>query len=364
MTKYNSKNERIKRDYFRYQKEAQQKADATLDGIRKALMRFEEYTGYKDFVTFNKEQAIAFKKHMAAQKAQRTGEPFSKATLLSTINALKEFFRWLAWQPGYKSRLHVPDIEFFNLSDKDISIAKAAKHKNFPTLEQIRKAIFSMPTDTDIQRRNRALIAFAIVTGMRDNALASLRMKHIDRSHSPVLIRQEPDMVRTKFSKQIFTFFFPVGDDIQAIALDWERELREEKLYGQNDPVFPRTRIGHDKNMSFTTQGLEPMCWSDAAPIRKIFKEAFEAAGLPYFHPHSFRHTLGHLSQEICCNGEQSKAWSQNLGHDSPLTTFTSYGNIDPHRQGEVIKQLSEKDSTENKMDLILAELTSLKAKI
>ena len=124
MKNYNAKNERIKRDYFRFQKNAAGKADATMNGIRKALTRFEKYTGYKDFATFNKDQAVAFKKDLAGQKAQRTGQPISKATMLSTLNALQEFFRWLAWQPSYKSRLHVPDIEYFNLTDKEISVAK------------------------------------------------------------------------------------------------------------------------------------------------------------------------------------------------------------------------------------------------
>jgi hypothetical protein len=146
MTKYNPKNERIKRDYFRFQTEAKQKAQSTLKGIRKALDRFEQYNAYKDFGTFNKEQAIAFKKHLGQQKSKQSGEPLSKSCVLSTTNHLKEFFQWIAWQPGYKSKIHPPDIEYFNLSDKEISIAKSAKIKDFPTLEQIRKVIFQMPT--------------------------------------------------------------------------------------------------------------------------------------------------------------------------------------------------------------------------
>lgn len=281
MTKYNPKNERIKRDYFRFQKEAGRKADKTLDQIRKALSRFESYTKHKDFATFNREQAIGFKKNLAEQKNRRTNQPISKATMLSTLNALQEFFRWLAWQPGYKSRLHVPDIEYFNLTEKEIRIAKTVKHKNFPTLEQIRKVIFSMPTESEIQRRNRALIAFTILTGMRDSALASLRLKHVDLTRDPPLIRQEPDMVNTKFSKQIMTFLFPVGDDIKEIALDWIRELREEKLYGGNDPVFPRTKLAHDENLSFAAQGLEPVCWNTTTPIRKIFGKPSRARAYP-----------------------------------------------------------------------------------
>lgn len=363
MAKYSPKNERIKREYFRFQKHATGKADTTLNSVRKALDRFESYTGHKDFVTFNREQAIAFKKHLASQKNQRTGEPISKATMLTTVAALQDFFRWLAFQRGYKS-LHVPDIEYLNLTDKETSIAKAAKYRNFPTLAQIHKTIFSMPAATDIQRRDRALIAFAIATGMRDNALASLRLKHVDLTHDPVLIRQEPDIVRTKFSKQIMTYLFPIGDDIHAVALDWVRELLDQKLYGLNDPVFPRTKLGHDGNQSFTVQGLEPICWSNATPIRRIFREAFEGAGLPYFNPHSFRHTLGHMTEQFCPRPEQLRAWSQNLGHENIRTTLSSYGKIDPYRQGEVMKALKMQDTGKNdKMDIIIQKLATLESR-
>lgn len=364
MKNYNAKNERIKREYFRYQKDAQGKAVATLKGVRKALDRFESQNGFKDFASFNKEQAIAFKKHLSSQKTQRTGETISKATMLSTLNALKDFFRWLAWQPGYKSQIHVPDIDYLSLTEKEISIAKTVKHRAFPTLAQIRTVLFAMPTDTVIQRRNRALIAFAILTGMRDSALASLRLKHLDRTQNPPLIKQEPDAVKTKFSKHILTFMFPVGEDIQAIALEWVAELEEVQLYGFNDPIFPRTSIGHDENQSFAVQGVEPICWDTTTPIRKIFKEAFESAGLPYFNPHLFRHTLSHMGQERCQTPEEFKAWSQNLGHENPLTTFTSYGNLSPYRQGELIKGLSNFKDKQDKMDIILKELANIKSAV
>ncbi|MFN5702503.1 MAG: site-specific integrase, partial [Gammaproteobacteria bacterium] len=39
---------------------------------------------------------------------------------------------------------------------------------------------------------------------------------------------------------------------------------------------------------------------------------------------------------------EEFKAWSQNLGHEQVLTTFTSYGNVDLRRQGDIIKNLSK----------------------
>jgi hypothetical protein len=72
---------------------------------------------------------------------------------------------------------------------------------------------------------------------------------------------------------------------------------------------------------------------------------------------HLFRDTLVHLGQEKCTTPEEFKAWSQNLGHESPLTTFTSYGYIDPHRQGNLIKGLGSKKSDEDKLDAIIKAL-------
>jgi len=61
---------------------------------------------------------------------------------------------------------------------------------------------------------------------------------------------------------------------------------------------------------------------------------------LPYFNPHSFRKTLVLLGQRTCRTPEEFKAWSQNLGHDSVLTTFCSYGTLDAHRQAEIMRAL------------------------
>ena len=116
MQHYNSKNERIKKDYLRFLKEADRKSEATIDGIRKAISRYETYTGMKDFATFNREQAVAFKRHLAKTKAERSGELLAKSTLHATINALKAFFKWLSCQPGHNlvprnSGLNLDEVE-------------------------------------------------------------------------------------------------------------------------------------------------------------------------------------------------------------------------------------------------------------
>lgn len=336
MTKHNPENERIKRRYFGWLQEAKQCSEATVDATAKALNRFEEWNRHKSFQAFHHEQAVAFKRHLAEQTGRRSGEKLSKATVHATLTQLRHFFFWLADQPGYKSRIQHSDADYFNLSNKDARIATAHTSRKIPTLEQVRRVIETMPGGSEIERRNRALVAFTLLTGARDSAIASLKLKHVDLKEGCVY--QDARDVKTKFSKTFTTHFFPVGDGIQEIVAEWVRFLREEKLWGNDDPLFPATRIMVGETRQFEAAGLERKHWSTASPIRAIFRQAFEQAGLPYFHPHSLRNTLVRLAQEVCRTPEAFKAWSQNLGHEQVMTTLLNYGSVATDRQGEIIR--------------------------
>jgi integrase len=339
MTKHSPENERIKRKYFAYLKDAEGHSEPTVDAVAKALSRFEEYTRYRDFKRFHYEQAAAFKRHLAEQTGQRSGEKLSKATLYAILTQLKRFFQWLAREPGYKSRIQYSDAEYFNLSDKETRIATAQRERKAPTVEQVKHVIETMPGGNEIERRNRALVAFMLLTGARDSAIASMKLKHVDLIEG--CIRQDAREVKTKFSKTFTTYFFPVGDEIRRIVEEWVGFLREDKLWGNDDPLFPATHIALGASRQFEASGLERKHWSTASPIRKIFREAFVRAGLPYFNPHSFRNTLVRLGQDLCKSAEAFKAWSQNLGHEKVLTTFVSYGAVASDRQGEILRGLA-----------------------
>jgi site-specific recombinase XerD len=273
MPNYNAANERIKRQYFTYLGEAQGHGEQTIDAVAKAIARFEACTRYKDFKSFHIEQAKAFKRDLGDHRSRRSGEPLSKATLYSTLTALKRFFIWLAGQPGYKSRISFSDAEYFNLSAKETRIAKAARPPRVPTLEQIRHVIESMPAATDIERRDRALVAFTILTGARDGAIASFKLRHIDIADSK--IDQDARDVRTKFSKSFITTFFPVGDDIRAVVSDWVAYLRTEKLWGLDDPLFPSTKVAMGENRRFVS-GIGPQaldqCRADPCSFQGVVR--------------------------------------------------------------------------------------------
>jgi hypothetical protein len=68
-----------------------------------------------------------------------------------------------------------------------------------------------------------------------------MRLKHVDLIEG--CIHQDARDVRTKFSKTFSTYFFPVGDETFRIVEAWVSYLREEKLWSNDDPLFPATRL-------------------------------------------------------------------------------------------------------------------------
>ena len=132
-------------------------------------------------------------------------------------------------------------LDYFHLSDKDMRVAKCLSRTSDPTLEQVKHIIALMPFESEIERRNRALVALTLLTGARDSAIASMKLKHVDLSGGSV--HQDAREVRTKFSKSFTTFFFPVGEELLEILTDWVKYLREENSTATTILCFPATRI-------------------------------------------------------------------------------------------------------------------------
>lgn len=360
MPKTNAANERLKRSYFTYLREARGRNDASIDAVAKSLSRFEETTGHSDFRRFHREQAVAFKRKLDVEINPRTGERLSRSTVHATLQALRSFFIWLADKPGFRRNLSYSDAEYFNLSEKDARIAKATRERAAPTIEQVHHVLARMPSESDIERRDRALIAFTLLTGTRDGAIASLKLKHIDVAGRR--LDQDAREVNTKFSKTFSTWFFPVGGDALAIVEDWVSYLRSELLWGNDDPLFPASLMQQGEDGGFVVAGLARRHWSTADPIRRIFASAFRNAGLTPFNPHSFRNTIVRLGEQLCKTPEEFKAWSQNLGHEKVLTTFTSYGAVASARQAELIAKLGLEKGTDP-LEAIMDRLAMLEAR-
>ena len=338
MRKTNPKNERIKHEYLGFLEAAKRMKPETVDQVAAAINGFEESTKGRDFALFHKAQAIKFKRDLDSQTVAKSGRPLAVATKVTRLRHVQAFFRWLAGQPGYKRKLSYSEAEYFNPSNHESAIASAELVPRVPTVEQIRLVIEAMPVATIIERRNRALIAFTFITGARDAAIASLKLKHVNAPERRIV--QDAREVKTKYRHTFETDFIGIDAVSEQIVLEWLEELCTIHHFGETDPVFPTTAMKLDDRGQFHRDGISRDHWRSAAPIREVFKNAFTNAGLPYFNPHSLRKTIWLWGERNGFTLQQMKALSLNLGHRHMRTSIESYGPMSQHERREIIQGL------------------------
>ena len=332
----NYNNEMLKRNYEKYLKEAKGFSKATIDFNLNTLSKYDTYSKNEDYVKFNTHRATGFKDYLKKKSAP--------TSYRNNLKRLQKFFIWLSEQKGYKSKIAKESIEFLNVSRKDEAIAKTGKLRKYPSLEYVIALAKSIVPITDIDKRDRALIAFACLTGLRDSAIASLPMKAINLSD--MIVNQDPNYVKTKFNKHIPSKIFNFNTELLQYFIDWYKYL-VAKGHKETDPLFPRSKVNKiDGNLCFEkATEIEPVFWQGNATIISMFKTRSKKAGLEYFQPHTYRHLAVKLAMAKAKNGEEIKAISQNFGHEYVATTFSIYGN---YQKEDLIKKLSEIDTRKN----------------
>ena len=188
-----------------------------------------------------------------------------------------------------------------------------------------------------------------------------MKVKHVLWAEREVL--QDPNEVATKASKMIQTWFFPVGQFIEEEVESYLACLKNELSFTPDDPLFPSTRVGQDELDRFAPMGLTKTHWSSAAPMRKIFKDAFAENGMRNYNPHSFRNTLTALAYEKDLGPKAMKAWSQNLGHEKLDTTYNSYGNLDANAQRRAMLEIGKTPKSDAGMAALQAMVNEAVAK-
>ncbi len=332
----NSKNEKIKRKYFKWLKEAKGLAELTICAVEKAIWLYEDFTEHEDFGRFNQNKAVGLKKWL--QKRMHRGKAISTTTVYHYLRHLKGFFVWLSGQPGYKSKISVDSVSYLSLEKKKVREATASKQVRYPSLEYIRELADSIEIKTEIDQRDRALIAFLLLSGMRDKAVSTLPLGCFDSEK--LEIHQDPKAgVDTKFGKSFVTVLLRFDNRLVEYVVKWAEYLVRTKLFAPTDPLFPRSKLEQiEDGFTFVSREVEPVYWRGTGSIRMILMSHSAKAGLEYYHPHSFRHTAVSLVMKHCRNAEEIKAVSQNFGHEHVGTTMMTYGMLDSFRVGEVIR--------------------------
>ncbi len=338
MLEYNPQNEVIKKQYEEALLHGRHRDPKTVKAVWNNINLYEEFTGHADFKTLNIEQVKGFKKWLEKQE-NKDGNLLSLSTARSTINNIREFFTWLVTHSQFIGKIDGRAVEYLRLSDNANRAARATREKKAPTLEELQKTLEGMPYKTDIQKRDRAIFAFVIITCVRDDALVSLKRKHV--SAEDKVVWQDPKIVRTKGRKGIVTrFVSQVMPEAEAVVLEWLQYIDDVLGFLPNDPLFPKTLVKNNpESLVFEAQGLSREHWANAGPVRELFKQAFHAVDIPYYNPHLFRNAVCKWGLKNLTSYEY-KALSQNIGHEHAMTTYNSYAKLSEDEQLEAVANI------------------------
>jgi len=334
--------------YQMHMKEARGLDAKTISARMRHLGQFATSLGDKELTRLTRDDIINFKKTLnATDHGESPGNRgLAAPTIVQTCNDLKAFLEWLPKQSGYRS-LQRDLADYCTPPRRLTALAHTPRTKRVPSAADIISTLEAMPVTTSQDRRDRAVIACLFLTGVRDGALVSLRLKHMDIEGRSV--HQDAREVNTKFSKTMRTGWFPVGNDIATIVTDWIEERRASGAE-DDDPLFPRAPSGvHARHPLHMDE-----FWKTASPVREIIRKATDAAGIRYFRPHSVRAALARMCLSWARSPEELKALSQNLGHEDIGTTMEHYATLTDDRQCELVFDLWDRsEAPEEDLELV-----------
>ena len=363
MDKINIKNELTKRRYLQYLREAEGLSESTITGIEQAVNLFERFVKNLDFDSIKTKNIIEFKRWLSRREFRN--KKISLKTYKSYLNYLKKFFLWLSIQPGYKSKIKRDIIEYFNLRKKENRIVTAQDQKvRYPSIEYCKELVSSIKGESEIDMRDRALIAFTCLTGMRDHAIVSLPLGCVDENE--LIVRQDPsEGVKTKFTKYIISKIFKIDKNLLDEVLKWIRYLKK-KGFSLKDPLFPRSKDNQTNEVLTFQHPTEvvPIFWKTTNGIRAVFKYRSEQAGLEYFSPRALRHTAVYSVVRNAKNGRELKAVSQHFGHNDVRVTLQVYGNYSEEDLIEALSQIKFDDKHNTSLADIGDQLRQIREEI
>lgn len=322
---YSAKNERAKYRYRQHLRRVSQKDEKTILAALRHIREFEIYTCFAGFEAFNEDVADKYIQSLFQQQ-------LSLSFIDNNIRSLREFLSWLERQRGYRSKINYNHIAYLNISRNQKNTAKAIEYQKSYKFDEIIETIRNMPSSSDREKRDKAMISLQALCTLRINELRTVKIKNLIQEDGKYFIYVTPKNMQVKLAKTRHVNFLPLPQDIIDNVIEW-RERLLSLGFKESDSLFPRIDDRFAEN-NLLEQSVHYDCIKSETTIRQIFKKAFEAAGYDYIKPHNFRKTLVRFAET------QSPAFlnavRQNLGHESIDTTLSSYG------------QLSEADQRQN----------------
>lgn len=325
---YSSENDRIIHKWQRY---AGRYDEKTIVKHLAAIRYFEQFLSGKSFNKLRTEDFEAVRDDLKRRANVTADDRMSASSIKHTISYLGSFFDWLIGQEGFR-RLPRDFRGYLAVPKAVIARSAQKKQKYFPSIEEAEQHLLAMPSNSLAEMRSRAIFALAFLGALRADAIASLRLRHIQIAQR--LIIQDGAVSRTKAGKSITIFWFPIAKTFEEIVVAWIKRLRMLG-FQDTDALFPDTKWLKHK----TDQAKQIPVMSTPYAVSEAFRVASRDLTVPYT-PHAAKHTIGAERDARPLTHQQRKAWSLNMGHETEQITERHYGTMTEDQRFEVMENI------------------------
>ena len=342
--------------YRRFLEEHQNFKGSTVDGHLSAVSRMSAFLRHKRYEAVTIDDAVRFKAWLRRRVEAEDDEALSITTIGHVLDRCRAFFTWLERQPGPSAVIDLPG--YFSLSRGERALEAGMSKGTSLSFDQALCLFLAMPDEGPVALRNRAIIAMFITTGIRIQALITLRGRHVNCRTR--WINQDPREVETKNGKHIRTYCLDLDNGLLAAIETWS-DWRTDHGFGANAPFFLPDRylqanpigFGHQPDAGETAEG-----WKSGDPVQKIIKEAASAAGLTDpIASHDFRRILQpFLAQRGQMMVVEEVALQLNFGHTPVETIRKHYAGMSDDNREIALDEVCRRAMTSRcRLDLYLA---------
>lgn len=213
-----------------------------------------------------------------------------KSTAATYRSKLNRFFEWLEETGHIKQNpfalIQYPDVQY---EDRKF-LGRGEIQKIFAALalSQVRQSVF-------IQRRNLAIFATLLYTGIRKSEMLGLQVSDLDLQRRELTVRAETSKSRLRRT-------VPISSELMKLLRDYLAERVRKRL------TTPYLFVSSARDDKLSADGL-----------KHLIESVQRASGVK-FHVHQFRHTF---AVNVLNNGSDIAKLKQLLGHRDIRMTAT-----------------------------------------
>lgn len=195
-----------------------------------------------------------------------------------------------------------------------IELPKAPKKQvTFLHIDEIERILTEIPTETETDLRDKAIIELLFSSGLRVSELISLNRDSVNLDRREFIVRgkgqkDRPVFISKSATEHLSDYLDERSDQLPALFLNNSRNLPQANTSGNFRRLTPRS-------------------------IQRIIEKRAKAAGITkHVTPHTLRHSF---ATDLLMNGADIRSVQSMLGH-SDISTTQIYTHVTDHHLREV----------------------------